>query len=43
MLASTFTCVEQYIYQGEEFGMKNPYFTTIEQYRDVEALITSIF
>ncbi|HDR1348461.1 TPA: alpha,alpha-phosphotrehalase, partial [Pasteurella multocida] len=27
-----------YIYQGEEFGMTNPNFTTIEQYRDVESL-----
>ncbi|TNH04924.1 alpha,alpha-phosphotrehalase [Testudinibacter sp. TR-2022] len=27
-----------YIYQGEEFGMTNPGFTRIEQYRDVESL-----
>lgn len=27
-----------YIYQGEEIGMTNPNFTTIEQYRDVESL-----
>ncbi|TDL32593.1 alpha,alpha-phosphotrehalase [Jeotgalibacillus sp. S-D1] len=27
-----------YIYQGEEFGMTNPKFTTINQYRDVESL-----
>ena len=27
-----------YIYQGEEFGMTNPYFDTIEQYRDVESI-----
>ena len=25
-----------YIYQGEEIGMTNPYFTSIDQYRDVE-------
>jgi len=27
-----------YIYQGEEFGMTNPKFNTIEDYRDVESL-----
>ena len=27
-----------YIYQGEEFGMTNPYFETIEEYRDVESI-----
>jgi trehalose-6-phosphate hydrolase len=27
-----------YIYQGEEFGMTNPYFDTIEKYRDVESI-----
>lgn len=27
-----------YIYQGEEFGMTNAYYETIEQYRDVEAI-----
>jgi trehalose-6-phosphate hydrolase len=27
-----------YIYQGEEIGMTNPYFDTIEEYRDVETL-----
>jgi len=27
-----------YIYQGEEFGMTNPKFTSIGQYRDVESL-----
>ncbi|QLB21576.1 alpha,alpha-phosphotrehalase [Vespertiliibacter pulmonis] len=27
-----------YIYQGEEIGMTNPNFTTIEDYRDVESL-----
>ena len=26
-----------YIYQGEEFGMTNPYFDKIEKYRDVES------
>lgn len=26
-----------YIYQGEEIGMTNPHFTSIEQYRDVES------
>ncbi|MBF7017930.1 alpha,alpha-phosphotrehalase [Staphylococcus durrellii] len=27
-----------YIYQGEEIGMTDPHFTTIDQYRDVESL-----
>jgi trehalose-6-phosphate hydrolase len=27
-----------YIYQGEEIGMTNPNFTSIDQYRDVESL-----
>ena len=27
-----------YIYQGEEIGMTNPHFQSIEQYRDVESL-----
>lgn len=27
-----------YIYQGEEFGMTNPKFTSIDEYRDVESL-----
>ncbi len=27
-----------YIYQGEELGMTNPHFASIEQYRDVESL-----
>lgn len=27
-----------YIYQGEELGMTNTHFTTIEEYRDVESL-----
>lgn len=26
-----------YIYQGEELGMTNAHFTTIEEYRDVES------
>lgn len=27
-----------YIYQGEEFGMPNPYFESIDKYRDVESI-----
>lgn len=27
-----------YIYQGEEFGMTNPYFDSISEYRDVESI-----
>lgn len=27
-----------YIYQGEELGMTNPHFTSIDEYRDVESL-----
>ncbi|WP_445486635.1 alpha,alpha-phosphotrehalase [Niallia sp. 03133] len=27
-----------YIYQGEELGMTNPYFSTIDQYKDVESI-----
>lgn len=27
-----------YIYQGEEIGMTNPYFTELDQYKDVESL-----
>ena len=27
-----------YIYQGEEFGMTNPYFESIQEYRDVESI-----
>ena len=27
-----------YIYQGEEIGMTDPHFTSIEQYRDVESI-----
>ncbi|MDO4943047.1 MAG: alpha,alpha-phosphotrehalase, partial [Lachnospiraceae bacterium] len=37
------TCIHMlrgtpYIYQGEELGMTNPYFTDISEYRDVESL-----
>lgn len=28
----------QYIYQGEEIGMTNPYFESMDKYRDVESL-----
>lgn len=40
MLATTIHMMQgtPYIYQGEEFGMTNPGFTSIEQYRDVESL-----
>ncbi|MFA9456392.1 alpha,alpha-phosphotrehalase [Halalkalibacter sp. AB-rgal2] len=40
MLAATIHMMQgtPYIYQGEEFGMTNPYFETIDQYRDVETL-----
>lgn len=40
MLATTIHMMRgtPYIYQGEEFGMTNPKFDTIEHYRDVEAL-----
>ncbi|MBN3553220.1 alpha,alpha-phosphotrehalase [Fictibacillus nanhaiensis] len=40
MLATTIHMMQgtPYIYQGEEFGMTNPKFTTIDQYRDVESL-----
>ena len=27
-----------YIYQGEEIGMPNPHFTSLEQYRDIESI-----
>ncbi len=27
-----------YIYQGEEFGMTNPYFNSINEYRDIESI-----
>ena len=40
MLATTIHMMRgtPYIYQGEEFGMTNPYFDTIDEYRDVEAI-----
>lgn len=40
MLATTLHMMQgtPYIYQGEEIGMTNPKFTSIEQYRDVESL-----
>jgi trehalose-6-phosphate hydrolase len=39
MLATTIHMMRgtPYIYQGEEFGMTNPKFDSIEQYRDVES------
>ena len=40
MLATTVHMMRgtPYIYQGEEFGMPNPHFNSIEQYRDVESI-----
>ncbi|MFA9559267.1 alpha,alpha-phosphotrehalase [Evansella sp. AB-rgal1] len=40
MLATTIHMMQgtPYIYQGEEFGMTNPKFESIDQYRDVETL-----
>ncbi|GGB68115.1 alpha,alpha-phosphotrehalase [Fictibacillus barbaricus] len=40
MLATTIHLMQgtPYIYQGEEFGMTNPKFESIDQYRDVESL-----
>ncbi|WP_100406339.1 alpha,alpha-phosphotrehalase [Bacillus solitudinis] len=40
MLATTIHMMQgtPYIYQGEEFGMPNPKFDTIEEYRDIETL-----
>jgi trehalose-6-phosphate hydrolase len=40
MLATTIHLMQgtPYIYQGEEFGMTDPKFTSIDQYRDVESL-----
>lgn len=40
MLATTIHMMRgtPYIYQGEEFGMTNPYFHNIEQYRDIESI-----
>ncbi|MFL9926976.1 alpha,alpha-phosphotrehalase [Herbaspirillum lusitanum] len=38
MLATALHCLQgtPYVYQGEEIGMGNPHFETIEQYRDIE-------
>lgn len=40
MLATTIHMMQgtPYIYQGEEFGMTNPKFDSIDEYRDVESL-----
>lgn len=40
MLATTIHMMRgtPYVYQGEEIGMTNPYFDTIEKYRDVESI-----
>jgi trehalose-6-phosphate hydrolase len=40
MLATTIHLMQgtPYIYQGEEFGMTNPDFESIDQYRDVESI-----
>ncbi|MBU7594228.1 alpha,alpha-phosphotrehalase [Metabacillus halosaccharovorans] len=40
MLATTIHMMQgtPYIYQGEEFGMTDPKFTSIDEYRDVESL-----
>ncbi|MBW3110874.1 alpha,alpha-phosphotrehalase [Bacillus sp. MCCB 382] len=40
MLATTIHMMQgtPYIYQGEEFGMTNPKFTSIDEYRDVESI-----
>ena len=40
MLATLIHCLRgtPYIYQGEEIGMTNPHFKSIEQYRNVESL-----
>lgn len=42
MLATTIHMMQgtPYIYQGEEFGMTNPQFESINEYRDVESLNT---
>ncbi|MUK27238.1 alpha,alpha-phosphotrehalase [Aliivibrio fischeri] len=39
MLASTIHMMQgtPYIYQGEEIGMTNPHYTSIDQYRDLES------
>lgn len=40
MLATAIHCLRgtPYIYQGEEIGMSNAYFTDIKQYKDVESI-----
>lgn len=40
MLATTIHMMRgtPYVYQGEEIGMTNPYFDSIEKYRDVESI-----
>src|SRR4051794_31643565 len=40
MLATTLHLMQgtPYIYQGEEFGMTNPNFNSIDEYRDIESL-----
>ena len=40
MMATAIHCMQgtPYVYQGEELGMTNPHFISIEQYRDVESL-----
>lgn len=40
MLATVIHCMQgtPYIYQGEEIGMTNAYFKTIDDYRDVESI-----
>ena len=40
MLATLIHCLRgmPYIYQGEEIGMTNPHFKTIEQYKDIESI-----
>ena len=40
MLATTIHMLRgtPYIYQGEEIGMTNPYFDSIDKYRDVESI-----
>ena len=40
MLGTVIHCLRgtPYVYQGEEIGMTNPSFTTLDQYRDVESI-----
>ena len=40
MLGTVIHCLRgtPYVYQGEEIGMTNPGFTTLDQYRDVESI-----